>query len=573
MSTEAKSLSPVPDWTEDASGGLGGRDFVGLQAVGETILNALLPGLTNATVHPRYYAFFSWVFKLANDARIEVGKPLDDHLFRYETALIYAAQAMHGDDIRNIVGIRSVRVGAHQWLGPLRQYGISKGQWPVRNSAFSSPYYRPSFDRLRLLHVKSDGTIVLRPEGQLLADAFERQLSSRAAIRLRTNGPNTVSGQVLKQLHDDLCPCAVRQNATDERTALIEVLFRLQRPSQDPAQAEQERARRLSLAFVLHLVKECGSSVWDENSLRTLIYFWQSPSRAYVPAPELRHTAEAWRVFQAQQYERYALETLWTAFIRMLAQHITLPFDLSAVASEITRELGNQRYYQNRGLGLGADLSTVCLAEFLSAILTATNIHDDPGDPHFTEASWQKYSSASPLCEAAWIAEIRCALWETGNPYQAFGAAVGLLAVLSLRWVGYSTTSAGSEFLRVGGQLRLSLGKIIGDFEGRRHEPLDCVFSWILEEYVIGQHLRVAAQKYAYEGIDTFWFSAAEDGYRLHPQRNPTDAHPTYSGAKIWAARSCLNDLGLIEERPNSTYRCTKEGRTLLNEILKSVAT
>ncbi|MGA8440922.1 MAG: hypothetical protein WB714_22035, partial [Candidatus Sulfotelmatobacter sp.] len=100
--------------------------------------------------------------------------------------------------------------------------------------------------------------------------------------------------------------------------------------------------------------------------------------------------------------------------------------------------------------------------------------------------------------------------------------------------------------------------------------PLNRVFSWILEEYVIGQHLRVAAQKLATEGIDTFWFSATEDGYRLHPERNPSDARPTYSGTKIIAARSCLYDLGLIDSSRNSTYRCTNEGRNLLNAVLKS---
>ncbi|MGA8504265.1 MAG: hypothetical protein WB762_01515, partial [Candidatus Sulfotelmatobacter sp.] len=73
--TEKKAYSQIPDWTEDAGRPLGGRDFMGLQTVGETILNVLLPGLTNSTVHPRYYAFFSWVFKLASDAKIKVGKP------------------------------------------------------------------------------------------------------------------------------------------------------------------------------------------------------------------------------------------------------------------------------------------------------------------------------------------------------------------------------------------------------------------------------------------------------------------------------------------------------------------
>ncbi|MGA8506799.1 MAG: hypothetical protein WB762_14435, partial [Candidatus Sulfotelmatobacter sp.] len=538
---------------------------------GETILNVLLPGLTNSTVHPRYYAFFSWVFKLASDAKIKVGKPLVAHVFRYDTVLIYAAQAMHGEDIYRVVGIKSVREGPHKWLGASRKYSISRDQWQLnRVSAFSSPYYRPSFERLRLLLVEADGTIVLRPEGQILADAFERQLSSRAAAALSKLGSNRVSGHVLRQLHDDFCPCGVRQMSRGDRSSLIEVLFRRERPSPDPAQAEQERARRLSLAFVLHLVKECGSDVWDGDSLRTLIYYWQSPSRAYFPAPQLRRTAEAWRVFQAQQYERYAIETLWASFVRIVARDIVVSFDLAKVSTQVISHLKEQRYYQNRGLRFARDLATTSLGEFSSAVLNAIKTRSNPRAPDFIEESWQKFRSTAAFSEAAWVAEIKNALWTIGNPYQAFGAAVGLLAVLCLRWAGYRPTASGSEFLRVGGQLRLSLGKVIADFESRRDEPLNRVFSWILEEYVIGQHLRVAAQKLATEGIDTFWFSATEDGYRLHPERNPSDARPTYSGTKIIAARSCLYDLGLIDSSRNSTYRCTNEGRNLLNAVLKS---
>jgi hypothetical protein len=118
-----------------------------------------------------------------------------------------------------------------------------------------------------------------------------------------------------------------------------------------------------------------------------------------------------------------------------------------------------------------------------------------------------------------------------------------------------------------------SVDFVMADLDSRRSEPLPRIFSWLLEEYVIGQHLRVAAQKLAYEGIDTFWFCASEDGYRLHPERDISKSAPSYSGPKLWAARICLHDLNLIEIRRDSSSRCTREGRAALERVLRSTPT
>ncbi len=571
MSANVSNLGAVPNWTEDTSEEAGGRDFLGLQSVGEAILDDLLPGLTNSTVHPRYYAFFTWAFKVANDTDVAAGKALTEHLFRYETALIYAAQATHGDGILSVVGIRDVRTGPHRWTGESRRYRVDKAAWSHRVSAFSSPYYRPSFTSLRLLRVNSDGTVSLLPEGQRLAEAFENQLAGSAAVRmLSKTGSRPVGGEVLKQLHDDFCPCAVRNRGGTDRPALIEVLFRFERSSQDPVRRKGEDARRSTLGYLLHLISKCGRDAWDdEDALRTLIYYWQSPSHAYVPEPGLRQTAEAWRVFQAQQYERYALETLWAAFLRILGQRVTLPFDLSAVGGAIASELMKSRFYQDRGLRLPSDLSGATLEDLSAAILKSAVPERRANGLTCFETSWRRLGPLAKGSEAFWVSEIQDALWNTGNAYWAFGAAVGLLVTLWLRWRCYAAGASGAEFLKVGGRLRLSLAKAMDDFESRRNESLPRVFSWLLEEYVVGQHLRVAAHKLASEGIDTFWFYASEEGYRVHPDRDVTESKPSYSGPKLWAARECLHDLNLIEVRGDSSCRCTREGRATLEKVLK----
>lgn len=58
-------MPDFPDWTEFCSNETPhrGLDPLGLESVGASIVQKqLLPGITNATRHIRYYSFFSWVF-------------------------------------------------------------------------------------------------------------------------------------------------------------------------------------------------------------------------------------------------------------------------------------------------------------------------------------------------------------------------------------------------------------------------------------------------------------------------------------------------------------------------------
>src|SRR5437016_3034861 len=58
-------MPELPDWTEFCTNESEhrGLDPLGLEAVGASIVqNRLLPGITNATRHIRYYSFFCWVF-------------------------------------------------------------------------------------------------------------------------------------------------------------------------------------------------------------------------------------------------------------------------------------------------------------------------------------------------------------------------------------------------------------------------------------------------------------------------------------------------------------------------------
>src|SRR5688572_10327312 len=122
----------------------------------------------------------------------------------------------------------------------------------------------------------------------------------------------------------------------------------------------------------------------------------------------------------------------------------------------------------------------------------------------------------------------------------------------------------------MGGRTRLSLRSMFTEFDRRGTATILEVLTWLLDEYTIGQHMRVATNKLRTEGLDTFWFHAQETGYELHPDREVRRARPGYNAPKLWAATSSLVDLGLLRRTQTNTFRCSAEGTRLLQKIASS---
>jgi hypothetical protein len=55
-------MNEEPGWLAPSAAAGGGMWPLGLESGGFAIVERLLPGYTNTTVRPRYYAFFAWAF-------------------------------------------------------------------------------------------------------------------------------------------------------------------------------------------------------------------------------------------------------------------------------------------------------------------------------------------------------------------------------------------------------------------------------------------------------------------------------------------------------------------------------
>lgn len=534
-----------PSWSYSDGPHNGGRDFLGLQSVGDAMLDRLLPGLTNQTRHPRYYAFFCWVFDRAARAEI-TSKQFHEFLFRFESALVLAGASHHGSDGKGIIGITKATKGPFRWQTKQDDYSLDKKTWSYRPSALDAAAYGPSFERLQLTRRKGPGSLELTPRGLRLATVFQKGLEERKFVEgLDTFSSKEVRGAALWKAHDDLCICRVRPG---ERAELREVLFRLS----DASPVDEVRSRRLTLALVLDFVQQGnGEFSRDDDDLRTLLYFWRYPGKAkFKPTSQLESTAQAWRLFQARQYQRYAVETLWASYLRILSERDTLPFSPEILAVEIAERIKSAGLLEPSGVN-AREVNRLSIGALADKLLPNKN-------------SW---SARSPSSEAAWKERIDVSLGE-GASIDAFGCAVAMILVLWRRWAGTDEPDSARGFMAAGGRPRISLASMFAECERQKASSLRDFCSWLLTEYVVGQHLRVSADKLRREAINTFWFYAEEGGYRVQHDREVHRAKPGYNAPKLKAALSSLIDLGLIKRNEAGQYSCTRDGEKTLEAVL-----
>jgi hypothetical protein len=525
---------------------MGGRDFLGLQSVGDSMLDRLLPGLTNQTRHPRYYAFFCWVFAHAHKLGVTERK-LNDFTFLFESAMVLSVAAKHGADIRGVIGITRATKGTHRWLGEQKNYRLDNASWSHRPSALDPAAYGPSFDRLGLTQRTGRRKLVLTERGLRLADIYGANLDRRTWL-MALEESTKVKGTALSRGHGDLCPCSIRP---PERDQLREMLFRMDSPPSEAAHSEH-RNRRLTLALVLDLVRQGhGQLSRDDNDLRTLLYFWQYPDGSkYTPPEALTGVALSWRLFQARQYQRFAIEALWAAYLRLMAERRTMPFSARAVASSMLAAVDDSDALASLGI-LARDSDRLTLGSLAEALLRR------PG----------QWNAKSKGAENQLKVHIDRCLADGANA-EAFCIALVLLLVIWRRWKDADEPALGKGFLRKGGRSRLSLAALFEECDRQKETSLTEFCAWAITELVTGQHLSVAANKLRREGINTFWFSAEEDGYTVQPSRDVLRAKPGYNAPKLRAALSCLSDLRLVKRRDDGGHQISRDGERLLKAVL-----
>ena len=201
---------------------------------------------------------------------------------------------------------------------------------------------------------------------------------------------------------------------------------------------------------------------------------------------------------------------------------------------------------------------------------------DDPGlDATSTVADLSRWgvtaghvsgSLDDPWDVTAAITEHTLYRWadSAGTNRAVIPAAFSVLALVASR-VGSRTTELAYgtdwDICRDGGVSRLALSRFFNQWGGRRNLSLAEAARWLLGDYVIRQHERVAVAKLAQNG-DTFRFRRQGDHLRFYDAYAPS----RMSNSRFQALATIVYELGFVDSLFGSTHALTEDGRRLLED-------
>jgi hypothetical protein len=307
---EAAMTAREPAFTSDLTVRPGGVDPLGLRQINFDLMDLVLPGLNNIARHIRPFTVVTWAWRRAaicardqGKARVDVAD-LEDFVDRIEVVYVWS-QLMRpeGADLpgRDVLA-RLIADGKYTFGGE---------DWRIRrerrsdSTALSAPInYGPGLKALGWLRPDAEGkgALVPAPVVYEAINAFEEEISSYLGHPAFAKfGAVTVTNADLEKLGD---AWALERPTVAEQRAMVTTL------AGEEANKHRRGGIKLAVAAAQHL-----NGPPDLLAVRRTMC--GSPSD-FVPAPELKTAAEAWRAVQVRQLFRLALEALLHWMLRRL---------------------------------------------------------------------------------------------------------------------------------------------------------------------------------------------------------------------------------------------------------------
>lgn len=541
-----------PTWTTYvASGPSGGMYPLGLEAVGQNMIGShVLPGVTDATVHPRYFSFFAWTFDTFERRFAKRGSAAelatDQHRFRarLENALRSCTLA-EGSESRGIIGSR----GAFRFENYLSSAPI---HFPRKlPSGIDPANYGASFVRLGLGY-KSEGRMHTAGLGLELAAAFEESLTGgmsrneRKALELLLQLGRKIPVRVYEVLQDRFRVRPISP-AEPEHAHIVDALFRLGRlhEREEPSLTNSCRARAHGLCLLLALIEQGDESIRGPEDFYGVFSTGRLATGRAVELddPALATTLEVWRRYMERQWQKTALNAFWHETLNILEDADPRPVPAHAIVARIQRLTSGSRTLRKY---LGPNALARSARECLSAI--GARLPRDRGDVGVTALEL-----ANRIRQPATTGEER------------LGQAVVLLFVSAADWQRERERcpSALRQLHMHGGPSRLTLPWMVEQIELRGEASVTAIIEWVVEWCILSQSMRVA-----YEKIDQgnrFFIHRVDGGYCLAQDRRDANGYFSFDSSRLGGAYSLLRRLGLIR----ADGRVTSTGRRIKNAAIE----
>lgn len=550
----ALAAGVAPQWIAEMYAGKVGRDHLGLGSVSsDQILTRLSPGINVLTVHPRYYSFYTFLL----DEFWQRGLPRTRAAwagFYRPRELIFSIGAHlcpqpEHDELGNIIGAQ-------------KTYGLAAQRQETYDSTFNyiksdlggyGLYYRSVIAELGLIYPGGPGfpypVDVPSERGKEVAQAFRSAVEDTSYYEEYFGLDEThVPIEVIEGYISKACLCQLQSTSAPDREIVRDIFLHA---IDDSASTP----RRETFRFFLDLADQTDGHAISQNAFRQLLFFGETDEGAsYEPREAVTSTYKRWRLYQAREYYAFSLNALWC-------------------------------YLCNWGVSKGGDSRPLSLDDFWNHLDQTV---DFDALSEWLEADAPGLGMASPFDGLLnWLAEVNevepgerfddvagrnsplnehdlylGALEDRSDPTYAVGGGLAILALIHLRFSDPELWLEPEwEISRLGGEGRLSLHGFLRELRERlqRQATILEVVRWVIEDYVITQHLLVASSKLP---ENTFRFQREGSRLRFFVLDNALG----FNDSRFEAISTTLNELGFCGALTNDHHALTQEGRILLKE-------
>jgi hypothetical protein len=523
-------MTNSPQWIEYV-GRSGGRDHLGLQSVGQNIIEYLTSGFSNITQRVRYYSLYAWITKSFFNSNID--KTYKNYrLFLRKYALLYTIScgiAHSNSPGTGIDGIEYVRLNFPEDMPPENTIDIDKLLDKYKDNHW---IYKAKLNDMFLTYHNDESGIpaLINPYGNDLAEAFSESFRDIDVISLPAS---SIKVSTLLDLESKWCYHQLSDNSKELKLFEDMLFARMEDLGQKAIN------RRYSLVLFLMHLKEAGDlkmhnfELWLEN---------------HITFPEeLNRVRNIWHILFMRNRQVYAYESIFYYFLSTCKNAF----------------VNNSNIEQIIHLSLEKDAELDDISSFileywdyplskLIGILSNKSIQNKEWSEPWIMRSLVGMNRAERITKET--KHITC----------------GFLQLLSLylRLNQRSFTEEEREQLNLGAKERQSLNYLvitIGEYL-RLNLSVKDVVTKLLTEVILSRHQLVASEKLFDRGQDTFHYNFDEDHYVLRPIADFFE--PQYNFMKLDQATHFFEDLGLIKLiEKQKPIELTIKGENIIKEF------
>lgn len=552
--TNRSATVAFPSWTGVVRDDGRAVSPLGLDVIGAAMVSRFqLPGITNGTVHARYFSFLAWLvggFRDYGPSQLR-GQALTKAWKNWVLSMEQAWRLCSVHAYPDTTGIIGRETADRTPLSGRKTVTL-----PVdAPSALEAQYYGASFRALCFARTVEGGLLSLTAKGEETYRAFDSTLTTGAnraakeALTTLLRVPQQMKTSQLIALSERFSVRALRASEP-EAASITRVLTNVDHATfKDAAPTREDHARALGLGLLLELYGQSKGTLDSPNALLGVFSQRRFPDgRSVKTLPEgLGQAFVTWECFMERQCQKTAIEAFWHELLMFLqGTHGVAP------------RTGVERLI--RLAGDGAELKAMLGAHPLDSTV------EDLEVAALAVAPKQRAAWASHLNELADYIVDRT----DDQPVAAdrLGTALRLLCLTAhghrKTWSALSELHQGMHWYH--GAERLALPWLAEEMLRRRGHTLREFVGWLVEWCVVGQATRIAYEKL--DQGDRFIVRLEEGRLSIAGPEANVSGYFAYDPTRLDGATGLLRSLGLL--RSDGELILTQAGeklRTTLAEL------